>query len=477
MPLTKQFSRAIILIVLCSFVIQPLSAIAAPENDKGESVKRSAQVLAGVAGGAIALQLGAIAMDAFFTTEGPATCAAAATAGSAGATAGTGAGTAASLLSVPVIDTLNLAAKAADAASAAILRCSGAVKQGTQTGAVWWEKIKTKLLDPLVRIIIRNVIKEVKRMVMNYIITGEFGKPKFIVNFRLNAQQIAQNAARSFASQVFRIDFCNFNPVPVQATYPININFQLQCNVNSNLYKQLVSNPIPPITEFERVILAADPSSNYIQSIIYLGQTKAETLAQALISNAAETATGFAGETVKEIFGPSQAEAAKRTAEKSETARQEAMGRAGAGIPNAQDLQILRDKTANETFQDVLANCAKSGRSDCDSPTFIERANQAKSDAEDKFMTRDFTDNPITLDEAQYIGNAAANEVEAIAPRPEMIDKITTPGSTIKDIVSDTFASEWFGATEAKEFDQAVWDVVDLAVGTMVNAGLSEMFK
>ncbi len=277
-----------------------------------------------------------------------------------------------------------------------------------------WDFVRTKFLNPAARLILRLVIKEMKRMALNYIITGQAGKPQFVTNFQLDAKQAAENAVRGYLSQLTGVNFCNFFPSPQQAVYSINLSLQLECSVTSGAYAQYLRDPAS-VTVIDR-ILAQDPSTDFIQTIISAGQQQAQAVAQASIARAAQTSSGFIGDFIKEVSQPSQEQIAASTAQQREAARQVAL-------------------------QDY-----------------------------------DSTHEEINEAERQAIGNAAAAAVQIRAPEPTIIENIKTPGQAVSGLLNNTINTDFMEPTVAKEFDEAVIQIVDTAFQVMISKGLNNVF-
>lgn len=278
-----------------------------------------------------------------------------------------------------------------------------------------WSVTKTKILDPAAKFILRAIVRIMKQMVLNYIITGEFGGPRFIANFQVDARLIAENAARSFLSQLTGINFCGFFPRPIPILIPVNFMFQFQCTISSNMYSQFLKDPLT-LTEVERFLVMQDPSTNFIQTIISAGRLKAEQIAQASVARTAETLTGsgFLGDAVITISPQDQA------------------------AYNAQ-----KTAAGDAAFQQAYGEAIVLGRS---------------------------------IDDATKFGDQARDAAEAAVPKPRGTRTIKTPGQTINSTLNSTILGDTLGPIIADEFDQAVVAIVDTAASVMINKGLSKVF-
>ncbi len=275
-----------------------------------------------------------------------------------------------------------------------------------------WNVLKTRILDPLAKAILRIVLKMAKDMIINAIITGNFNAPTFVENFQVDFANSAQNAARSFASQLTNINFCNFNPAPQPLFISLNFQFRFQCTATRQLYDQYLTDP-GGMMILER-ILATDPSTNFIQSTIAVGQTRSEQIAQNLVSRAAQTASGFIGTVSSEISA-----------------------------------------AANSAYQQAVQAEIASCKAD------FEAANR--------------TDGlPPALTQDQVLAcDSAVNSI----PRPSPTDTIKTPGQTASGLVGDALGADVKKNYIYNEFDQALVAIIDTAFGMMVNKGLTDYFK
>ena len=329
-----------------------------------------------------------------------------------GATAATAAVIADSLakpLSVPVFDAGNVAKHTLTAKTSTV---SGA-QETVQAPATLWTKIKTFILDTAAKTVFRILLKMVKDMIINAVITGDFGAPTFVQNFQADFANSAQNAARSFISQLTNINFCNFNPNPRPLFISLNFQFRFQCTATRQLYDQYLTSP-GSMMLLDRM-LATDPSTNLVQSIISVGQTRGEQIAQNLVSRAAQTvSSGFIGNVTSEIS------AAANSAYK-------------------------------EAVQAEIASCKAD----------FEAANR--------------TDGlPPALTQDQVLAcDSAVNSI----PRPTPTDTIKTPGQTASGLVSEALGVDVKKNVIYNEFDQALVAIIDTAFGVIVNKGLTEAFK
>ena len=337
-----------------------------------------------------------------------------------------------------------------------------------------WPTLKTKILDPLAKLAIRIIIREMKRMALNYIATGNAGKPQFVTNFQLDAKQAAENAARSYLSQLTGVNFCNFFPSPQQSLYSINFQFQLECSVTSGAYAKYLTDPAS-VTDVER-LLALDPSTDFLQTVMNASQQKAQSVAQAGIARAAQTSSGFIGDFVKEVSRPSQAAIQKDLDLRREAARNVAMGRAASGLSTDENAA----NAFNAAFENARQNCLQSVATgstgiDCNSNAQQDRFTAAGLEAEQKFLT-EFSgpiSDPAKLKE---IGDAAAKAVDERAPEPTFIDNIKTPGQAAAGLLNSTISTDFLGAEGRKEFDEAIIQIVDTAFQVMISKGLNNVF-
>ncbi|MEK7636743.1 MAG: hypothetical protein AAB362_03595 [Patescibacteria group bacterium] len=287
-----------------------------------------------------------------------------------------------------------------------------AVQTTAQTEPSLWGKAKTFVLDVLAKAVFRILLKIVKDMIINAILTGNFNGPTFVQNFQLDFKTAGKNAARSFASQLFGINFCNFNP-PIRPLFiSISYQFKFQCTATRQLYDQYLTNP-GRMMLLDRM-LATDPSTNFIQSVIAVGQSRSEQIAQGLVSRSAQTASGFIGTTFSEVTA-------------ADTARYDSAVQ--------EEITICK----NDTAQNDQA-----------------QGNPPKSPAE--------------LD--AVCANAGAS-----VPPAEASEKIRTPGQTASRYLSDAIGADIKKNYYYNEFDQAIAEIFDVAFGKLVNDGLTEAFK
>lgn len=278
-----------------------------------------------------------------------------------------------------------------------------------------WTTFKAKILDPLAKQILITLIRTMKQMAINYIVTGEAGEPKFITNFHVDIKKSLENATRSYLSRLTGINFCSFFPPVQPLLIPLSFEFQLQCAVNSSLYNQYIRDPAS-VSEIER-ILATDPSTDFLQVLISAGQQKAYQLAEAGIARAAEVSAGngLLGDSEEIITNTDRATANEATRQNAERVRQEAIGES---IRNGNSVETARqdgDISYNAALQDPVP--AKTTR------------------------------------------------------------RIKTPGAAVSGLLKDALGSDWLYPAVADEFDQAVMQIVDVAFGQMINKGLDEIFK
>lgn len=300
-----------------------------------------------------------------------------------------------------------------------LLKCAGNVNGALSTKTGLWGELQTKFLNPLARFILRFIGREMKRQILNYIINGEFDQPRFVTNFELDARQAAENASRGYLSQLTGINFCNFFPLVPPAIYSINFNFQFQCTISSDLYAQYIKDPVS-LTEVQR-ILAVDSSTSYIQTVISAGQNKAEIIAQAQVARAAQVSSGFIPD-LKSLVLP--ADQAKYDTERAAAER--------------------------EAYDAVLSD-------------------KGETDVEGNLL-------PSEAVRLSKLAGEAAQEAGAKFPPPKSTDITKVPGEVLQGLVKDTFAADILNPQMSKEFDEAVIEIAQTALGVMLNKGLNGIF-
>ena len=278
-----------------------------------------------------------------------------------------------------------------------------------------WDTFKARVLDPLAKTILQKLIREMKRMAINYIVTGDAGLPTFVTNFETDIKKVAENAARSYLSQLTGINFCSFFPPIEQSVISLNFNLQFACTVNGDLYARYLNAP-QLLTEMEE-LLVLDPRANFLETVVNTGRVKTEQLAQAAVARAAEISAGNG------LFGDSE------------------------NITTATD----RAAATAATQQNA------------------ERARQAAiADAE-------ATANP---EGAQQAGDLAYSyALRNQVTEPKQTKRIKTPGAAVSATLSQALGSDWTYPEVADEFDQAVLQIADVAFGQMFNKGLADIFK
>lgn len=376
-----------------------------------------------------------------------------------------------------VLDAANLKANAADAlANTKSLpeTIISAIKTTVTAINTNWPVVRDKVVKPLIILAMRIIIREMKRMALNYIATGNAGKPQFVTNFQLDAKQVAENAARSYLSQLTGVNFCNFFPSPQQSLYSLNFQFQLECSITNNAYARYLADPAS-VTDVER-LLAMDPSTDFLQTLINTQQQKAQSVAQAGIARAAQISSGFIGDTVKSVFKPSEAAIKRDLDVRKEAARQVAMGEAASGLRTDQEAA----NAFNAAFEKARQNCLQSVTAgspgvDCNSNAQQDRFAAEGERAEKEFLA-EFSGPISDTKKLLEIGDAAAKAVTERAPEPTFIDNIKTPGQAVAGLLNNATMQDFMGPTVAKDFGEAIIQIVDTAFQVMISKGLNKAF-
>lgn len=167
--------------------------------------------------------------------------------------------------------------------------------------------VKESLLRVIARGILRLTVQEIKRTMINFIVTGNLGTPTFITNFTGDLKLAAENAIRGYLSQVTNINFCNFFPPVIPAIYTFNFNFYLQCSL-SRTPTDVAWTAIRDLYNWEPYIRTtlSLPQNNYAQIVADIAAGKINNAAQAAISLAAEATAGGGYLSIKSPRFPSQ---------------------------------------------------------------------------------------------------------------------------------------------------------------------------
>lgn len=82
--------------------------------------------------------------------------------------------------------------------------------------------------------LVKALINILRDWVIQFIATGQFGRPLFSANYLIDPSRWAEYAARMFLSQITGINFCNYNlNVPRTLSIHVNLRLSMQCNVSN----------------------------------------------------------------------------------------------------------------------------------------------------------------------------------------------------------------------------------------------------
>ncbi len=153
--------------------------------------------------------------------------------------------------------------------------------------------VRNNLLKVISRAVIRMVIQEMKRSIINYILTGNLEGPTFVTSFIGDPALAAENAVRGYLSQVSGINFCSFFPPVIPSVYSFSFNFQLQCMLGRSPKEYAKQNLINAfkVTPLDRIALA-QPQNNYTQVMANLLQGKSQAAAESIIALMADATVG-----------------------------------------------------------------------------------------------------------------------------------------------------------------------------------------
>ena len=150
--------------------------------------------------------------------------------------------------------------------------------------------------DALSTMAAKAFIKILREIVITYIRTGRFQKPTFVLNYMLDPQMMAENAARIFLSDLTGLNFCsNVGDVSRNLSFSLNLSLSLECSLaNKNDFNRILTDYIrrPETVTPRDYYLWLQRENDYTHSVITAESKKLEAEARALIGRAAETITG-----------------------------------------------------------------------------------------------------------------------------------------------------------------------------------------
>lgn len=135
---------------------------------------------------------------------------------------------------------------------------------GAAIGGFWQtikDSYKKGCLDKLQENLAKVIIRTARDIVLNYIQTGNLGKPTFVTNFQVDAREIARNAARIYASQLTGINFCNYfpNTPPLDLETRLDLRVQLECSIKKPTTEVVANIKVPGLAPIEDRVLARLP--------------------------------------------------------------------------------------------------------------------------------------------------------------------------------------------------------------------------
>lgn len=154
--------------------------------------------------------------------------------------------------------------------------------------------------DSIMTGLLKDTIKLMRDMILNWIVTGRFGLPTFSTNYHIDAAQTAENASRIFLSKLSGINFCEgFNIGALQ-----NFNFNYSLSVTCSLTNPIQTNyantmfALAGITDatrppFEDWLNLRSTENNKIYSFVTTEDERQRQIANAVNTRNAEHQAGL----------------------------------------------------------------------------------------------------------------------------------------------------------------------------------------
>lgn len=155
--------------------------------------------------------------------------------------------------------------------------------------------------DAILTGILKDVIKLMRDVVLNWIVTGRFSGPVFSTSFSLDLAKAAENASRIYLSQISGIDFCTSVSAPSIRNFSLDAAFGLSCTLSPGARDTSVETFYQKLYSPEEYYKTHDFADSYTvfnaqNDLVYtaaeIANQRDSAIARALITKAAEYTAG-----------------------------------------------------------------------------------------------------------------------------------------------------------------------------------------
>ncbi len=155
--------------------------------------------------------------------------------------------------------------------------------------------------DAILTGILKDVIKVMRDMVLQWIVTGRFSGPVFSTSFSLDLAKSAENASRIYLSQISGIDFCASVSAPSIRNFSLDAAFGLSCTLSpgardtdiATFYQKLYRPAEYAKTHpYEDELTISNAQNNLAYTAAEIANQRDSAIARGLITKAAEYTTG-----------------------------------------------------------------------------------------------------------------------------------------------------------------------------------------
>lgn len=188
------------------------------------------------------------------------------------------------------------------------------LKQNKITAASTKQLNQKSCLDALMTAVLKVTIAVVRDMVLQWIITGNFGLPVFSTSFMVDLSKTAENASRIFLSQLLKINFCTGISPPSPKNFFAGFDFNLACTLPAGANSAQQRNHLLFLELYNRqeyfrqisteeYLARNDAQTNLAYTQVEIRRLRAESIAQAVAARSGEYLAGQGFLPIKDARG------------------------------------------------------------------------------------------------------------------------------------------------------------------------------
>jgi hypothetical protein len=150
--------------------------------------------------------------------------------------------------------------------------------------------------DAIMTGLLKDVIKLMRDMILNWILTGRFEGPVFSTNYYIDAAMVAENASRIFLSKLSGYNFCEGFDIGATRNFTFNFALSVSCSLSKPIqinYSDAILGFGTTDISFEDYLALSDPLNNRVYDYIRTTDEKRRQEANAVNARDAEHQAGL----------------------------------------------------------------------------------------------------------------------------------------------------------------------------------------